>query len=281
MGKIVLAAKITHVPSLLISERPGPLHGKREQPINSLKELGRRARERKVDTFVVFDTHWMSNFGFHINACPVQKGVYTSEEAPHMIKDMAYEYRGNPELGDAIAKHGQAMGLDILSHQVASLGVQYGTIVPMYFMNRDSSMKVISLAANLFATIDQNRQVGEAVARAVKEIDGNVALLASGSMSHQLITASETGDNQWNKMSNEFNRQVDMRVLDLWSQGRYAEFVAMLPEYSRLCKGEGLMSDTAILFGALGWDRYTGKSEELCEYFPSSGSGQITVNFEV
>ncbi|MDP4593372.1 MAG: 3,4-dihydroxyphenylacetate 2,3-dioxygenase [Beijerinckiaceae bacterium] len=281
MGKIVLAAKITHVPSLLISERDGPLKGTREAPINSLKELGKRARERKVDTFVVFDMHWMSNFGFHINATALQKGSYTSNEAPHMIQNMDYEYRGNPALGDCIARHGQAMGLDILSHQVESLPLEYGTIVPMHYMNHDASMKVISLAANLFATTEQNRQVGEAVRLAVDELDGNVALLASGSMSHQLITASETGDNQWNKMSNEFNRQVDLRVLELWDQGRYGEFVRMLPEYSRICKGEGLMCDTAMMFGAIGWDQYAGKAEQLCEYFPSSGSGQITVDFAV
>ncbi len=37
-------------------------------PIASLKEIGRRADERGVDTFLVFDTHWLSNFGFHLNA---------------------------------------------------------------------------------------------------------------------------------------------------------------------------------------------------------------------
>ena len=281
MGKIVLAAKITHVPSLLISEREGPLKGSRDEPINSLKELGRRARDRGVDTFIVFDMHWLSNFGFHINATALQKGAYTSNEAPHMIQNMQYEYRGDPALGERIAGHGRAMGLDILSHDIPSLALEYGTIVPMYYMNQDASMKVVSLAANLFSTIEQNRQVGEAVRQAIDETPGNFALLASGSMSHQLITANETGDNQWNKMSNEFNRQVDLRVLDLWKQRRYKEFVDMLPEYSRLCKGEGLMCDTVMLFGALGWDKYHGESEQMGEYFPSSGSGQVNVHFSV
>ncbi|MGE3247261.1 MAG: 3,4-dihydroxyphenylacetate 2,3-dioxygenase, partial [Beijerinckiaceae bacterium] len=265
MGKIVLAAKITHVPSLLISEREGPLKGKRQEPINSLKELGNRARARGVDTFVVFDMHWISNFGFHINANAVHEGVYTSEEAPHMIQNMAYKYEGYPALGAAIAEEGRAKGLDVLSHEVPTLALAYGTIVPMHYMNGDASMRVISLAANLFATTEQNRQLGEAVLKGIERCDGNVAILASGSMSHQLISASETGPDQWDKMSTEFNRQVDLRVLELWEQGRYAEFVHMLPEYSRLCRGEGLMADTSMMFGALGWDTYAGKSEQLCE----------------
>jgi 3,4-dihydroxyphenylacetate 2,3-dioxygenase len=46
MGKIVLAAKIAHVPSILISEREGPLKGKRDDAIKALREIGRRARQR-------------------------------------------------------------------------------------------------------------------------------------------------------------------------------------------------------------------------------------------
>ena len=51
MGRIVLAAKVTHVPSIMLSEQEGsPLKGTRDQAIWSLRELGRRARERGVDT---------------------------------------------------------------------------------------------------------------------------------------------------------------------------------------------------------------------------------------
>ena len=44
MGEVVLAAKVTHVPSLLLSEREGALKGRRAAAIESLKEVGRRAR---------------------------------------------------------------------------------------------------------------------------------------------------------------------------------------------------------------------------------------------
>ena len=55
----------------------------------------------------------------------------------------------------------------------------------------------------------------------------------------------------------------------------------MLPEYANYCSGEGGMHDTAMLFGALGWDKYTGKGEIIGEYFPSSGTGQANVVFPV
>ena len=55
----------------------------------------------------------------------------------------------------------------------------------------------------------------------------------------------------------------------------------MLPDYAAHCAGEGDMHDTAMMFGALGWDRYTGKGEQISEYFPSSGTGQVNFLFPV
>jgi 3,4-dihydroxyphenylacetate 2,3-dioxygenase len=281
MGQLVLAAKITHVPSLLLSERDGPLKGKRAPAIASLREIGRRARARGADTFLVFDTHWISNFGFHLNANARHKGVYTSHEAPHLIQDMAYDYRGNPDLSDLVAAEARKADLDVLSHKVATLPLEYGTIVPMHYMNEDGAVRVLAAASPIFATVDDNRRFGEVARRAITRSDAKVAVLASGSLSHKLVSNKDVGEGQWDVMSNEFNRQMDLRVLELWKTRRYAEFVRMLPDYTTKCSGEALMADTAMLFGLLGWENYDGEAEQLCDYFPSSGSGQVNVEFHV
>jgi 3,4-dihydroxyphenylacetate 2,3-dioxygenase len=49
----------------------------------------------------------------------------------------------------------------------------------------------------------------------------------------------------------------------------------MLPLYAEKCWGEGGMHDTAMLLGALGGARYTGRAEILTPYFGSSGTGQV------
>lgn len=281
MGKLVLAAKVTHVPSLLLSERDGPLKGKRATAIASLREIGRRARARGTDTVLVFDTHWISNFGFHLNANARHKGVYTSHEAPHLIQNLQYDYPGDPAFADRIAAEAKMDGLDVIAHKVESLPLEYGTIVPMRYMNEDGVLRVVAAAAPIFASVDENRRFGEAARRAIERMDGNVAVLASGSLSHKLISNKEAGEGQWDVMSSEFNRQMDLRVLELWKQRRYGEFISMLPDYTTKCSGEALMADTAMLFGLLGWERYGGEAEQLCEYFPSSGSGQVNVEFHV
>jgi 3,4-dihydroxyphenylacetate 2,3-dioxygenase len=281
MGEVVLAAKVTHVPSLLLSERDGALKGRRVAAIDSLKEIGRRARDRRADTFLIFDTHWLSNFGFHINANAHHAGSYTSHEAPHMIQDLSYDYPGNPALADVIAAETAADGLEVHAHRVKSLALEYGSIVPMRYMNADGAAKVLPVASPLFASIEENRKFGEACRRAIVQSDAKVAVLASGSLSHKVISNRQVGEGQWDIVSSEFNRQMDLRVLELWGAGRYREFVGLLPEYATKCSGEALMADTAMLFGLLGWESYCGAAEQLCDYFPSSGTGQVNVEFHL
>ena len=279
MGEILMAVKATHVPSMLVSERPGPAHGCREPAIAAERDIGRRAAERGVDTFVVFDTHWLVNAGYHINNNAVHKGTYTSHEFPHFIQDLAYDFPGNPQLGRLIAEEATAAGVKTRAHEVPSLDLEYGTILPMRYMNPKGRMSVVSMAGwSAFGSLEESRVVGEAVARAVVRSDSKVALVASGSLSHQ-IWENHLVEQGFNTISREFNRQVDLRVLQLWEAGDWPAFLRMLPEYARACTGEGGMHDTAMLFGALGWDRYRGKGQILCPYFASSGTGQIVVEF--
>lgn len=282
LGELVLAAKVSHVPSLMLSELPGsPLREARRDAVEALRLLGRRARERRVTTFVVFDTHWLSNFGYHINANPHHQGAFTSHEAPHMIQDLCYDLPGDTALAEAIAAEAAKSDLNVIAHKVQSLGLEYGTIVPMHYMNDDGWAKVVSVASPLFTTLEESRVLGEATRRAIEASNERVAVIASGSLSHRLWPNKKLGPEAWTAIASEFNRQVDLRVLELWRDGRYREFLDMLPDYAVKCNGEGGMADTIMLFAALGWNDYRGRAEQLCDYFPSSGSGQVNVEFHL
>jgi len=283
MGELTIAAKITHVPTMLMSEQPGRLEGCRQPAIDGHKEIVQRARAAGVDTVVVLDTHWLVNAGFHINSNESFEGVYTSHEFPHFIQNMAYQYEGNSALGDAIAEKATAKGVFTLSHKVETLTLEYGTLVPMHFMNKEADLKIVSVAAwGSVHSIEDSRQLGEAIREAIEASDSKVMLLASGSLSHRIWDNDKyEANNGTFTISKEFNRQVDLRAIELLEKGEVSTFLAMLPDYANLCSGEGGMHDTAMLFGALGWDKYQGKAEVITPYFPSSGTGQINMVFPV
>jgi 3,4-dihydroxyphenylacetate 2,3-dioxygenase len=280
MGELVQAAKITHVPSIYLSEQPGPAQGTRQQAIDGLKELGRRAAERGADTYVVLDVHWAVTIGFHLNANERHAGEYTSHELPHFINGLTYEYPGDPELAKLIGEHAEADGLQIRVDQYPGLALEYGTLIPMRHMNLDGTMRVLPVACNENASMEEQAAFGKAVRRAIEASDRKAAVLASGSMSHE-FAPNRLADQKRNEITDEFNRQVDLRVVELWEQGRFEEFLAMFPSYAERCHGEQNMADTAMLLGVLGWEAYRGKADVVTEYFPSTGTGQINVEFAV
>lgn len=282
MGKLVLAAKVTHVPSMYISEQPGPNQGCREHAINGLKEIGVRCKENSVDTIIIADTHWLVNAGYHINAKPKMEGVFTSTEFPHFLSNMPYSYQGDPELGQAVAEAATKNGVTTLCHdKVETLDLQYGTLIPLRYLELPDNVKVISIAGWLYdAGLEESKVVGESILEAIEKSDKNVAFLASGSLSHR-IPPNKVVLDYLNQISNPFNQTVDLQVLDLWQQGRHKEFIAMFDKYAKDCNGEGGMHDTAMLYGLVGWDNYKQNCEVVTEYFPSSGTGQCNVIFPV
>lgn len=282
MGKLALAAKITHVPSMYLSELDGPRKGFRQAAIDGHHEIGRRCRELNVDTIVVFDTHWLVNAGYHINCAPHFKGNYTSNELPHFISNMAYEFPGNPELGRLLADSCNAQGVQTMAHDATTLGPEYGTLVPMRYMNTDQHFKVICVSALCTVHyLNDSARLGWAMREAVeKHYDGNVAFFASGSLSHRFAQnglAQDYTDRIWSP----FLGTLDEHVVQMWERAEWSAFCDMLPEYAAKGHGEGFMHDTAMLLGALGWSAYDGSAEVITPYFASSGTGQINAVFPV
>ncbi|STS88127.1 3,4-dihydroxyphenylacetate 2,3-dioxygenase [Klebsiella variicola] len=117
MGKLALAAKITHVPSMYLSELPGKTTAAARARSTGIKKLASAAVKMGVDTIIVFDTHWLVNSAYHINCADHFQGVYTSNELPHFIRDMTYDYDGNPELASLSPTEAVKLGVRAQSTQ--------------------------------------------------------------------------------------------------------------------------------------------------------------------
>ena len=282
MGKVALVGKITHVPSMYLSELDGPRKGTRQDAIDGHQEISRRCREAGVDTIVVFDTHWLVNASYHINCAPHFEGSYTSNELPHFISNLPFAIPGNPELGQLLAQVCNEHGVETLAHHATTLGPEYGTLVPMRYMNADQHFKAVSVSALCMVHyLNDSARLGWAMRRAVEDhYDGTVAFLASGSLSHRFAQNGLAPDFAF-KVWSPFLETLDRRVVQMWENGEWADFCGMLPEYAAKGHGEGFMHDTAMMLGVLGWSEYTGKAEVITPYFGASGTGQINAVFPV
>jgi 3,4-dihydroxyphenylacetate 2,3-dioxygenase len=267
---------------MYLSELPGPRQGTRQDAIDGHHEISRRCRAAGVDTLVVFDTHWLVNASYHVNCAPHYQGTYTSNELPHFISNMPFECDGNPALGRLLAQACNDMGVDTLAHDATTLQPEYGTLVPLRYMNADRHFKVVSVSALCMAHyLHDSARLGWAMRRAVEEhYGGTVAFLASGSLSHRFAQNGLAPQYAF-KLWSPFLEQLDRRVVQMWQAGEWADFCAMLPEYASKGHGEGFMHDTAMLLGLLGWSAYDGRAEVITPYFGASGTGQINAVFPV
>ncbi len=282
MGKLALVAKVTHVPSMYLSELDGPRKGTRQDAIEGHQEISRRCRALGVDTIVVFDTHWLVNASYHLNCAPHFEGRYTSNELPHFISNLPFKIPGNPALGKILAQVCNEHGVETLAHDATTLGPEYGTLVPMRYMNADQHFKAISVSALCQAHyLNDSVRLGWAMRKAVEDhYAGTVAFLASGSLSHRFAQNGLAPDFAF-KIWSPFLETLDRRVVQMWEQGEWKAFCEMLPEYAAKGHGEGFMHDTAMMLGALGWSDYTGQAEVITPYFGASGTGQINAIFPV
>jgi len=231
---------------------------------------------------VVFDTHWLVNASYHVNCAPHFKGTYTSNELPHFISNLAFESPGNPALGKLLARVANDHGVETLAHDATTLAPEYGTLVPLRYMNADQHFQVVSVSALCMAHyLNDSARLGWAFRQAVEQhYDGTVAFLASGSLSHRFAQnglAPEFAFKLWSPLL----ERLDRDVVRMWQHAEWADFCAMLPEYAAKGHGEGFMHDTAMLLGALGWAAYDAPVEVVTPYFGASGTGQINALFPV
>ena len=208
--------------------------------------------------------------------------MYTSNELPHFIKNLPYAYPGNPELGHLIADMASEMGVATRAHSDTTLELEYGTLVPMRYMNADQHFKVVCVSGwCMWHDLHTSERFGLAVRKAIEErYDGTVAVFASGSLSHHFAPNGRAPEFM-HKVFSEFLEQTDRNVVEMWKRGEWKAFLQMLPMYNEKCWGEGGMHDTAMLLGLLGGERYTQGVEIVTPYFGSSGTGQINAIFPV
>ena len=123
--------------------------------------------------------------------------------------------------------------METLAHDATTLGPEYGTLVPMRYMNQDRHFKVVSVSALCTVHyLNDSARLGWAMRKAVEEhYDGTVAFLASGSLSHRFAQNGQAPDFS-DRIWSPFLEVLDHEVVQMWQEGRWAEFCGMLPEYA-------------------------------------------------
>ena len=260
MGKLALAAKITHVPSMYLSELPGKHQGCRQAAIDGHVEIGRRCRRSAWTRSSCSTCTGWSMPATTSTARRRFKGVYTQQRAAALHQEHAVRVPGQPaarapDRGDrdgARRPHARAR-----RHHARPRVRHAGADALHERTDQPLQGRVGGRLVQLAQARGQRAASARRCRRAIEErYDGTVAMLASGSLSHR-FNDNGSPEESIHEISDEFYRQVDLRVVDLWRGATGKDLLRRCCRCTtEACQGEGDMHDTAMLLGALGWDAY-------------------------
>lgn len=284
MGEVVGAGLVSHVPTIMLPEevRLEINEGKEISLVPGLRRLRSEVLDRlKPDTIVVMDTHWEVTFEHIITAHDRRQGTFTSHELPRGMRQIPYDFPGDPELAKAVAA--LAEGRDdtwVLASDDPYLPIFYGTVNIWTFLN--GGERWVSVGINQTAQTDDFLLLGGLIGQAIASLDRRVVLLASGGLSHRFLPFRQLRGHESSDLSNIITpeaREGDQKVLDLMAKGDHKGVIDFLPEY-RKHGPEGKFGHYLIMIGAIGGASCVAEAERFSDYEASVGTGQVHVWFE-
>ena len=265
---VIRSAITTHSPRIGIESRaPDFTRGL----IQGIRLLGEEIRAAKPDAIVLMSTHWVTTFPWYVTNHAEHKGVCVADEAPDLIPAIPYHWKGDPVLADAIIAEIATTGAMTGRNDAPDYSLDYGTVVPMQYMDPKMEVPLISMGTCILASLEECLAVGAAVRRAAAKTGRKIAVVGSTSFAHDI----QRGQEKW--PSQEF-MDTDFRFIDLLKAGKVREAKEWLPVYSKAVKAEVGGRVIATILGTLDeeHEKYTGVQHG--PYGQSSASGNASVS---
>ena len=264
-GGIVAHAVCPHTPRMAYpDEAPDFLNG----VMAGMREMGEVIRSFELDLWVVHSTHWVTTFNWYVTHQPQHEGVCVGEECPDLIPGIDYSIQGHPEFAAALSNSIEKAGFPGGQSRTLNHRFDYGSLVPLTYLDPDFSLPVVLLGCCVMADIRECMAVGAAVSQAAKESGRRVGFLASTALSHRLVR----GPDRW---PTDDEQRRDREFIDLVCCGNIDEARAQFVAYSRAVTAEMGGRNLATFLGSLNSDtQYIGK--QYGDYGQSSGSGNAS-----
>ncbi|HEV8032790.1 MAG TPA: hypothetical protein VGP42_17395 [Stellaceae bacterium] len=271
-GGVVMSAIASHSPRIGIeASAPDFLRG----VIAGAYSLGRAIQELEPDVIVLQSAHWVTTFTWYVTCQPRHRGYCVSDELPDLIPGVAYDRPGDPEFGAALVEEIKLKGLLAGRNETAHYKWDYGTFVPLQYLDPEQRIPVVTMGTCILADLDECHEVGDAVRQAAAKSGKRVVFVASSALSHRLVRDPAS----W---PTKANQALDRRFVSLLREGSTGEARQSLNGYAVEAQVEMGGRNVASMLGALAGvasDHLAG--EEYGEYGPSSGAGHTNLGIRV
>ncbi|CAN5891065.1 3,4-dihydroxyphenylacetate 2,3-dioxygenase [soil metagenome] len=283
MGQIVGAGLVSHAPTIMFDEetRRKLNDGKEISLVPGLIRLRSEVLDRlAADSIIIIDSHWESTVEHIMAGQARRQGIFTSSELPRGMAQLPYDFPGDPELADAIARIGVEKGQPTHSSHDDYLPVYYATTNLVHYLRQDE--KVVSVSVVQTGEPKDFLAMGEAIAAATAELDRRVVVLASGGMTHRFWPLSQIGDHEASDPSHIITpeaRAADEERLRWMEAGELHRIIDTMDEYEEHSPEAGF-GHFLMMLGAIGGRNCSARGEMFSDYENATGTGQVHVWFE-
>lgn len=268
---ITSAIMVPHPPLIIPEIGRGKENGI-EKTINAYHEVARRLVEHKPETIVLISPHQIlySDY-FHISPGNSAKGDFGRFMAGQVEMEVSYDTEFVKELCTFADERDIPAGT--LGERDKSL--DHGTMVPLYFVNKywkDYKLVRIGLSGMPLA---MHYELGQCIKEVADKLGRNVAIIASGDLSHKLM---EDGPYGYSKEGPEY----DSRVMDVMERAAFNElldFSEYFMESAAECGHRsfvimaGALDERAVEAERLSYEGPFGVGYGICTYEPKGQDG--------
>jgi len=271
MSGVIAATVVAHVPTLGLA-RNTPAY--QETLVAAERELGEGLRSALApDLWVVISTHWVATFDWLVTCQEVHEGTCVADEAPNLIPGVPYRYRGDAAFAEALVSAFGAAGVPTARNDSAHYEWDYGTFVPLQYIDPQAAVPVVCLPSVLLANHDECLRVGEIVHATAKRLGRRAVFVTSSALSHVLIRGREN----WPTPE---RMAADRRFIEQLKSGALEEAIGGFTDYSRFVGAEMGGRPLATFLGVARAMAAEGKplgARQYGEYAQSSGSGNAVL----
>ena len=285
MGEVVGAGLLAHVPTIMLPKevRYELNEGKEISLVPGLEQLRTEVFETlDYDTVVVLDSHWATTVEWVVTSHERRHGLFTSEELPRGMKQIPFDFPGDPELANTLGTLGVKHGTWITPIDDPYLPIYYATINLWKFLGEGLDKKWVTIGVCQTAESEDALRLGRALGEAIALTDRKVLLLASGALSHTFWPLRQLRKHEASDLSHIFTqeaRAADEERIAWFKAGDHARVLDTMPEFKKY-KPEAGFQHYLMMIGALGEGDCTATARQYGEYENSVGTGQVHLWFD-
>ena len=271
MTGVIATTVVAHVPTLGLAKNT-PTY--QETLVAAERAMGNALRSvLKPDLWVVISTHWVATFDWLVTMQAMHEGVCVADEAPNLIPGIPYKFRGDPEFANALIEGFGEAEIPSARNDSPHYEWDYGTFVPLQYIDPDSEVPVVCLPSVLMASHEECLRAGAAVHATAKRLGRRVVFVTSSAFSHVLAR----GRQNWPTPERV---AADHRFINRLKEGALQDAIGGFTEYSRFVGAEMGGRPLATMLGVAQAMAREGKSmvgRQYGDYAQSSGSGNAVL----